>query len=181
MTNIAHQLEPHLPRLRRYARKLARTAPAADDLVQSTILRALEKQQLYRIDTNLRGWLMTIMHNEHANEVRRQMCAPSLGSEDELEKIGTCSTQDLTIELREIQRAVARLPMDQRQTLLLHCLDGFRYDEIAARMGVPFGTVQSRIWRARITLRAMLRDPLAKLGIAHRETPQPAVLQELTA
>jgi RNA polymerase sigma-70 factor (ECF subfamily) len=174
MTNIAQHLEPHLPRLRRYAHSLVRNAPAADDLVQSTILRALEKQHHYRVDTNLHGWLMTIMHNEHANEVRRQMRIPSHVTADALEKVGTRSTQDAVVELREIRNAVARLPVNQRELLLLHSVDGLRYDEIAARIGIPLGTVQSRIWRARTTLRALLADPKTKLGLAHQGRPQQA-------
>ena len=156
MTNIAKHLEQHLPRLLRYARSLVRNPAAAEDLLQSTILRALEKRHLYRVDTNLQGWLMTIMHNEHANEIRRAMRLPNHIKDDGLERLGTPMTQDFTVELNEVIRAVAKLPREQRVPLLLHSRDGLRYDEIAKRMGIPIGTVQSRIWRARSVLRDAL-------------------------
>jgi RNA polymerase sigma-70 factor (ECF subfamily) len=166
MTNIAQDVEPHLPRLRRYAQSLARSKPAADDLVQATVLRALERQHLYCVDTNLSGWLMTIMHNEHFSEMRRQQRRPSALPEDALDELATASNQEATVELRELWRAVALLPPHQREPLLMHWIDGRRYDEIAARLGVPFGTVQSRISRARKTLRTLLADPAARVGLA---------------
>src|SRR5258708_34035728 len=156
MADIAQHLEPHLPRLRRYARTLVRTQWAADDLVQSTMLRALDKQHLYRIDTNLHGWLMAIMHNEHVNTIRRQVRGPTLVSDDTIDELSVPMTQEAAIELREVRRAVARLPKSQREPLLLHWLDGIEYGEIARRLNLPIGTVQSRIWRAPRAIRAML-------------------------
>jgi len=73
MTDVTIEIEPHLTRLTRYARSLVRNPALADDLVQDTVMRALEKAHLYQSDTNLRGWLVTIMHNEHVNAVRRSM------------------------------------------------------------------------------------------------------------
>src|SRR5947199_9094288 len=73
MTDVALQIQPHLTRLMRYARSLVRNPVQADDLVQDTVVRALEKAHLYENNTNLRGWLVTIMHNEHVNSVRRSM------------------------------------------------------------------------------------------------------------
>ena len=71
MADFASEIVQHLPRLRRYARSLQRNAASADDLVQNTMMRALEKAHLFHHDTNLRGWLVTIMHNEHVNAARR--------------------------------------------------------------------------------------------------------------
>ena len=71
MSDFHRRLEEQIPRLRRYARALTRDASRADDLVQDTLLRALNKQHLYQEGTNLRAWLFTLMHNQHVNDVRR--------------------------------------------------------------------------------------------------------------
>ena len=171
MTDMTLEIAPHLPRLRRYARSLLRDSTRADDLVQDTMVRALEKAHLYQHDTNLRGWLVTIMHNEHVNATRRLMRGPIHVSDDAIGELGRAQTQEAPVELREVRRAVERLPREQRTPLLLHWLHGLKYEEIAAKMGVPLGTVQSRISRARKALRAMMETPNSGLGLAHR-SPQ---------
>jgi RNA polymerase sigma-70 factor, ECF subfamily len=167
MTEVALQIEPHLTRLTRYARSLVRNPVQADDLVQDTVMRALEKAHLYETNTNLRGWLVTIMHNEHVNSVRRSMRGAILVSDEDLGELGHSPTQEAPVELREIRGAVQRLPRDQREPLLLHWLHGLKYDEIAQQMGLPIGTVQSRISRARKALRLMLDTPDSGLGLAN--------------
>ncbi len=171
MKNFSQEIAPHLPRLRRYARSLLRDSVRAEDLVQDTLVRALEKAHLYQHDTNLRGWLVTIMHNEHVNAARRHMRGPIYVSDDAIGELGRAQSQEAPVELREIRRAVARLPDEQRAPLLLHWLHGFKYEEIAAQMGLPLGTVQSRISRARKALRAMIETPGSRLGLAHRREP----------
>src|SRR5471030_262580 len=80
-------------------------------------------------------------------------------------------TQEAPVELHEVRRAVDRLPQEQRAPLLLHWLHGLKYEEIATKMGLPLGTVQSRISRARKALRAMIEAPGSKLGLAHQPPP----------
>jgi RNA polymerase sigma-70 factor, ECF subfamily len=167
MTDVALQIEPHLTRLVRYARSLVRNPVQADDLVQDTVVRALEKAHLYENNTNLRGWLVTIMHNEHVNAVRRSTRGAVLVSDEELGELGRSPTQEAPVELREIRGAVQRLPRDQREPLLLHWLYGLKYEEIAEQMDLPIGTVQSRISRARKALRIMIATPNSGLGVAH--------------
>ena len=168
MTEVALQIEPHLTRLMRYARSLVRNPVQADDLVQDTVVRALEKAHLYESNTNLRGWLVTIMHNEHVNAVRRSMRSATLVSDEELAELGHSATQEAPVELSEIRGAVQRLPHDQREPLLLHWLHGLKYEEIACQMDLPIGTVQSRISRARKALRAMIDTPNSGLGLANQ-------------
>ncbi len=175
MTEVARQIEPHLTRLTRYARSLVRNPIQADDLVQDTVVRALEKAHLYESNTNLRGWLVTIMHNEHVNGVRRSMRGAVLVSDEELGELGHAPAQEAPVELREIRGAVQRLPRDQREPLILHWLHGLKYEEIATLMDLPIGTVQSRISRARKALRAMIDAPNSRLGLANRRT-QPTAL-----
>ena len=126
MTDVTIEIEPHLTRLTRYARSLVRNPALADDLVQDTVMRALEKAHLYQSDTNLRGWLVTIMHNEHVNAVRRSMRGAVLVSDDQIAGLGRPSTQEAPIELREIRGAVQLLPKKQREPLILHWLHGVR-------------------------------------------------------
>jgi RNA polymerase sigma-70 factor (ECF subfamily) len=168
MTEVAMHIEPHLTRLTRYARSLVRNPVQADDLVQDTVVRALEKAHLYENNTNLRGWLVTIMHNEHVNGIRRSTRGAILVSDDELGELGHAPTQEAPVELREIRGAVQRLPLDQREPLLLHWLHGLKYEEIACKMDLPIGTVQSRISRARKALRAMIDTPNSGLGLANQ-------------
>jgi RNA polymerase sigma-70 factor (ECF subfamily) len=159
---------PHLPRLRYYALSLLRGRPGAEDLVQDTLLRALEKQHLYREDTNLRGWLVTIMHNEHVNKARAYRHTVTMVSDEVLAEMGRGATQEAPVELAEVLRAVARLSPEHREALVLHWVHGYRYDEIAPMLGIPIGTVQSRISRARAHLRKILEDPDAGIGVARQ-------------
>jgi RNA polymerase sigma-70 factor, ECF subfamily len=168
MSTFASDVLEHLPRLKRYARSLRRDLGQSDDLVQETIMRALENAHLYRHDTYLCGWLVTIMHNLHVNGVRSQSRGPTFVSDEIIGTLGRAPTQEAPVELHEIRRAVARLPPAQREPLLLHWLYGFKYEEVAKKMGIPHGTVQSRISRARKTLRTMLDEPNSGLGLAHR-------------
>jgi RNA polymerase sigma-70 factor (ECF subfamily) len=174
MPAVSLDLEPHLSRLMRYARSLTRNRWHAEDLVQDTVVHALKKAHLFAHDTNLSGWLLTIMHNEYVSAVRRRVRIPIMMLEEELATIGRDETQTAPVELREIRRAIGRLPSHQRQALLLHCVHGLNYEEIAARLGVPLGTVQSRISRARQGLRAMTARPDSGLGLANCAAAQRA-------
>jgi RNA polymerase sigma-70 factor (ECF subfamily) len=157
---------PHLPRLHGYARRLTRDRANTEDLVQDTVLRALEKAHLFQHDTNLRGWLITIMHNEHVNRARHLKRTPFAAlKDDELSSAGCGESQTASVEFREMQHAVARLSPEQREPLLLYWIEGYKYEEVAERLGVPLGTVQSRISRARKTLRALIADPRSRLGL----------------
>jgi RNA polymerase sigma factor (sigma-70 family) len=150
------QIEALIPRLRRYARAMVHDPVAADDLVQDCLVRALGKIQLWERGTDLRAWLFTILHNQHislAREAARQRdvaelqkykpgCAPS-------------PSQMVRLELRDLKRAIARLPEEQRSVILLVGLEGMRYDEVASVVNLPVGTVRSRVSRGRETLRMM--------------------------
>jgi RNA polymerase sigma-70 factor (ECF subfamily) len=133
MTDMTLEIAPHLPRLRRYARSLLRDSVRADDLVQDTMVRALEKAHLYQHDTNLRGWLVTIMHNEHVNATRRIMRAPVHVSDEAVGELGRAETQEAPVELREVRRAVRRLPAEQRTPSRPQIRGDRRQDGRAAR------------------------------------------------
>jgi RNA polymerase sigma-70 factor (ECF subfamily) len=154
-----------IPRLRRYARVLTGNPTRADDLVQDTLLRAWDKRRLWRAGSDLRAWLFTIMHNVHANQralARRETGTISLDSEDEYGaawQVAEYDNQLERIELRELVELMGRLPAEQREVLLLAAVEELRYEEIAAALAIPIGTVMSRLFRARAKLKRMAREP----------------------
>jgi RNA polymerase sigma-70 factor (ECF subfamily) len=157
MTDIRQQIEAELPRLRRYARALVRDAVGADDLVQECLTRALEKLHLWREGTNLRAWLVTILHNQYVNNVRRSVRTGVTVEFDETDLLlSQSANQEAGLTLRDLDRALGQLPAEQRAVILLVGLEGMSYDDVAAVVGVPTGTVRSRLSRGRLALRELM-------------------------
>ena len=157
--NEAQRLVELIPRLRRYARALVGDRATADDLVQDTLERAWAKLHLYRRGTDLRAWLFTVMHNVHVNRVRA--ARPTDMLEDEMPELAQRAPQGDTLLVRDLDRAIARLPAEQASVLLLVTLEEMSYEEVARTLGIPIGTVMSRLSRAREKLRAMMFGPSA--------------------
>jgi RNA polymerase sigma-70 factor (ECF subfamily) len=156
MNEFARMLEAEIPRLRRYARALTRDIVRADDLVQSCLTRAVAKQHLWQPGTNLRAWLFTIQHHQHVNDVRRGVRE---GNNVELTEASTLAVESNampTLQLRDLERAIAKLPPEQRQVILLVGLEGMAYEEVAKVLKVPVGTVRSRLSRGRDQLRLLM-------------------------
>ncbi len=147
-----------IPRLRRYARALLRgNTPAADDLVQDCLERALGRLHFWRSGSDLRAWLFTIMHNLYVNQLRRNHSGPQFVELLEEEStVAAPGGAESATTLRELQRALDGLPAEQREVLLLVALEGLRYQEAATILGIPVGTVMSRLARARQQLRQQL-------------------------
>ena len=150
----AQSLVGLIPRLRRYARALVGDRAAADDLVQDTLERAWSKLHLYRHGTDLRAWLFTVMHNVHVNRVRA--ARPTDPLDDEMPELAQRATQGDGLLVRDLERGIAALPVAQREVLLLVALEDLSYDETARVLGIPIGTVMSRLARAREKLRALM-------------------------
>ena len=163
--NEAERLVELIPRLRRYARALVGDRASADDLVQDTLERAWAKLHLYRRGTDLRAWLFTVMHNVHVNKVRATRATDTL--EDELPELAQRASQGDALLVRDLDRAIARLPSEQRAVLLLVTLEEMSYEEVARALGIPIGTVMSRLSRAREKLRMMMlgQGAAAKLKV----------------
>lgn len=165
----AAELEAVVPRLRRYARALTGTREAADDLTQDALERAWQKRALWQPGTDLRAWMFTIMHNLFVNGTRRARPAVSLDDlavEDNRPAPGT--SVETGIVLGELARSLALLPGEQREVLLLVGLEQFSYAEASEVLGVPIGTVMSRLSRARERLRLLL-----EAGSPGTERPAP--------
>jgi RNA polymerase sigma factor (sigma-70 family) len=158
LSEFAARVHELIPRLRRYARALTGERTAADDLVQDTLERAWSKLHLWRSGSDLRAWLFTIMHNVHVNQVRSRGAAATIPIDDELPDAPVRATQADMLEVRDIDSALKRLPTEQREVLLLVALEHMSYQETATALGIPIGTVMSRLARARERLR-MLLDP----------------------
>ena len=157
--NEAQRLVDLIPRLRRYARALAGDRASADDLVQDTLERAWAKLHLYRRGTDLRAWLFTVMHNVHVNKVRSARSTDPL--DDEMPELAQRAAQSDALVVRDLDRAIARLPAEQRAVLLLVTLEEMSYEQVARTLGIPIGTVMSRLSRAREKLRSMMTGQAA--------------------
>ncbi len=152
--NDADGIVELIPRLRRYARALAGDRLAADDLVQDTLERAWSKFHLYRRGTDLRAWLFTVMHNVYVNQLRA--ARPTAPLDEDLPELAQPAREADGLVLRDLASAIGRLPPEQREVLLLVALEDMSYEEAAGALGIPIGTVMSRLARARDKLRAML-------------------------
>jgi len=164
------ELVAAIPRLRRYARVLTGDATRADDLVQDTLARAWEKRRLWQAGTDLRAWLFTVMHNVYVNQlalVRRDAANVSLDADTSglAWQLPVRGNQVDRVELLEVVAQMGRLSSDQREVLLLAAVEEMRYEEIAAVLSVPIGTVMSRLSRARDKLRQLVAEPSSGLRI----------------
>jgi RNA polymerase sigma-70 factor (ECF subfamily) len=145
------EIAQHIPRLRRYARALAGDRYRADDLVQDTLERACRKFHLWRRGSDLRAWLFSVMHNVFVNQVRARRL-----DEEEFVDATALPTQPERIDLLDLERALARLSIEQREVVLLVGIEQMTYEEVAKALGIPIGTVMSRLARAREKLRTLM-------------------------
>jgi RNA polymerase sigma-70 factor, ECF subfamily len=162
MSDIHQEIEAHIPSLRRYARALTRDVVATDDLVQECLTRALNKLHLWRQGTNLRGWLFTILHNQYVNEVRRSIRSGSTVELSDATLPSRPANHDKVLELRDLDRALGQLSPEMRAVILLVGLEGMPYCDVATALGIPVGTVRSRLSRGRDALRRLMDGDTAQ-------------------
>ena len=146
-----------IPRLRRYARGLVADVTQADDLVQDTLERAWSRFSSWQKRGDIRAWMFGIMHNHFIDGLRAGRRRPEDSTGDELPEMPQRATQSDGIELRDLDRALARLPAEQREVMLLVAVEEMTYAEAAVVIGVPVGTVMSRLARGRERLRQELQ------------------------
>lgn len=162
MSNADSRIEEHIPSLRRYARALLGERSHADDLVQDTLERAWGRFHLWHSGSDLRAWLFTIMHNLYVNQLRQGASAPAgVPLEEEALNVSVRATQEDGLEMRDLTAALARLPDEFREVVLLVGLEQMRYEEVAQVLGIPLGTVMSRLARGRERLRALMSGTAA--------------------
>jgi RNA polymerase sigma-70 factor (ECF subfamily) len=153
-----------IPRLRRYARAMLGNRAAADDLVQDTLERAWARCALWRAGSDLRAWLFSIMHNLRVDQLRRPNMPIHSFDEDACE-VPTRATQNDRLEVQDLESALRRLPDEQREVLLLVALEELSYAEVADTLGIPVGTVMSRLARGRERLRLLLEDQTSGVNL----------------
>lgn len=154
MTNLAAEVEPHIPALRRYAWTLLRNQDAADDLVQDCLERALGRWHLRRRDGSVRAWLFAILRNLHLNNVRQKTRNGQHVHLDDAEGHASLMADgERSLMVRDALQAFNTLSEEQRSLLLVVAVDDFSYQEAADLFGVPTGTIMSRLSRARTSLR----------------------------
>ena len=144
-----------LPRLRRYARALVNRHEDADDLVQDTLERACAKAKLWGGVADMRAWLFSIMHNLHVDGVRRPKLH-TVTMDDDTPEVPVAATQGDRLAVLDLQAALDLLPVEQKEVLLLVALEDMAYAEVALALGIPIGTVMSRLSRGRERLRGLM-------------------------
>jgi RNA polymerase sigma-70 factor (ECF subfamily) len=166
MTDARERMIQEIPSLRRYARFLVREADYADDLVQECLARAVANIERWQPGTNMKGWLVVMLRNIFINDIKRRRHRPVLTFDGAIEQLGGVAHggQEERVHLDDVQRAFNRLTRDHREVLLLIAVEGLQYEEVAAVLELPIGTVRSRISRAREALLAQLESQAAPGG-----------------
>ncbi|KPH05834.1 sigma-70 family RNA polymerase sigma factor (plasmid) [Rhizobium acidisoli] len=142
--------------LRAFARRFLRSEDDIDDLVQETLVKALNSLHLYRPGTSLKSWLFTIMRNTFCTNYRRQKREPT-AMEAAMEQVSIAPSQEWALRERELEQALTQLPDDRRRALIL-VATGTSYEDAARMCGCRIGTLKSRVNRARGSLLSMLGD-----------------------
>jgi RNA polymerase sigma-70 factor (ECF subfamily) len=151
---------PYIPNLRRYARALVGDRDGADDLVQDTLERAVRKFHLWK-PGDLRAWLFSIMHNVFVNQLKARKIAPEVELDDM--QIADHVPAVNSVDVLDLQRGLFALAPEQREVVLLVALEDMTYADVSRALGIPIGTVMSRLSRGREKLRRAM----------HGETPRP--------
>ena len=160
MKDMLVQVEPLIPALRRYARSLVRDRSAADDLVQDCLERAVS-HWYQRRDGSVRSWLFAILHNLAISQFRQSATRGRHVPIDETNQddFSEAAAQDQRLMYRDVLNKLAKLPKDQQAVLLLVAVEDLSYADAANVLGVPVGTVMSRLSRARERLQRELEGP----------------------
>jgi|EP01034_Spumella_vulgaris_P043055 RNA polymerase sigma factor (sigma-70 family) len=166
MQDDSASLTACIPRLRRYARALLGDRAGADDLVQDTMERGWHKLASWRRGGDMRAWLFGIMHNLHVDR-QRQPSLHTVELSEELQGSLSAPAAGDRLEIRDMQAALQLLPAEQREVLLLVALEDMSYEEVAAVLNIPPGTVMSRLSRARERLRLLMlgQAPISTLKV----------------
>jgi RNA polymerase sigma-70 factor (ECF subfamily) len=150
------EIEASVPALRRYARALTRNPDRADDLVQDCLERAIRKRNLFAPTGPVQAWLFRILLNIWRNDLRfERRRGDQIPIDSLVAEPSVAPAQPGRIALSEMSRAIDRLPDDQREALLLVVLEGLSYRDAAGILGIPDGTLMSRLSRARLALRTL--------------------------
>jgi RNA polymerase sigma-70 factor, ECF subfamily len=154
-------------RLQKFAMRLTRNKADAEDLLQSTCLRALEKAHQFEAGTNLFSWTAKIMYNLFLTSFRRQKYESQYDPQPYLDKATVEPKQQDNAELNDVKRAMMRLSSEHREILVLICVQNMAYQEISDKLQIPLGTVRSRLNRARLQLQRLMDRPTSDVIMRH--------------
>jgi RNA polymerase sigma factor (sigma-70 family) len=147
-------MEASIPALRRYAGSLLRDRQDVDDLVHDCLVRAIDRLDTRRDDGNVRAWLFAIMHNLYVSQFHRKRSKENLGIDGLAETaLAVHARQEGHVQVGDVMLAVQRLPEEYRSVLLLVAVEDLSYADVAQVLGIPIGTVMSRLARARESVR----------------------------
>jgi len=145
-----------IPGLRAFAMSLAARPDQADDLVQETLMKAWKYKQSFAAGTNFRAWLYTILRNEFYSQLRKRRREVEDADGKYSSNLATPGEQESHLDMADMRIALAKLPDDQREAIILVGALGFSYQEVAEICGAAIGTVKSRVSRARAKLATLL-------------------------
>ena len=158
------QVTALLPALRAFGRSLCGDPARADDLVQDTVLKAWTNREQFQSGSNLKAWLFTILRNCYYSELRHRKFEVEAPAGICAAQVSIAPDHDAKLHLRDLNRALQELPVDQREALILVCATGLSYEEAADVCQVAVGTIKSRIARARDRLVDLLGDDAARVA-----------------
>lgn len=154
-----------IEKLSRFAKRLTGNVSDADDLLQATLLRAIEKKELFEQDSNLFSWSSKVMYNLFVTNYRRKVkFETQYDPESFLENKSVDANQENIVELKAVQEAMNYLSAEHKEILILVCVKGIQYQEASEILNVPIGTVRSRLSRARESLKMLMDTPAMKAG-----------------
>jgi RNA polymerase sigma-70 factor (ECF subfamily) len=152
-------LVKEMPKLHRFANRLCRNRDEAEDLLQATLLRALEKKDQFDEGTNLFGWTSKIMYNQFVSTYRRRVKFESqYDPEDYISRQYVEPSQETEMQLKRVKEAMQELSDEHRTILIMICVNGIKYQQAAKILELPVGTVRSRLSRARERLSEILGE-----------------------
>ncbi len=146
-----------IPRLRAFAISLSGNITYADDLVQGALLRGLESLDKFQPGTSMQAWLFTILRNDFLSQARRRKREIEDPDGAWAEKVAVMPSQGASLDFADMLKALGKLPLDQREALLLVTAEGLTYEEAAQICGTNIGTIKSRINRARNRLAELMK------------------------
>ena len=152
------ELTALIPQMRAFARSLCRDATAADDLAQDALLKAWNNRASFEPGTNMKAWTFMILRNQFYSDKRRSWRSSQLDPEVAERTLEAASNPIASLELDEVRRALACLPDDQREALILIGAGGLSYEEVSEICGCAIGTIKSRVSRARDRLSTIIED-----------------------
>ncbi len=157
-SSLRDDLVAAIPNMRAFAISLCGNRDRADDLVQEALVKAWHHLDSFEVGTNLKAWLFTILRNAYFSELRKTKREVADSDGLMAARVAVPAEQHAHLDLKDLSRALAELPVDQREALILVGAEGFSYEDAASISGCAVGTVKSRVNRARSKLAELMAD-----------------------